>query len=115
MANQEEKQQELLPPITNTNCHVLIFGSSGSGKTIFLKQYLDQTEYDYIVFGCDASEFQDYRYVEIKQLEKIKSESLVDKTITSDDAVAYKNLETKVEHLFRFRRHHNIQVLYLAH
>ena len=80
-----------------------------------MKQYLDQTEYDYFVFSRDASEFQDYRYVEIKQLEKIKIESLANKTITSDDAVAYKNLKTKVEHLFRFRRHHNKQVLYLAH
>ena len=27
----------------------------------------------------------------------------------------YKNLKTKVEDLFRFGRHHGIQVIYLAH
>ena len=32
-----------------------------------------------------------------------------------DNAGAYKSLETKVEDLFRCGRHHNIQVIYLAH
>ena len=35
--------------------------------------------------------------------------------IILDDAGAYKSLKTKVEDLFRFGRHHNIQVIYLAH
>ena len=34
LTNQEE-QQELTPPITTTNCHFLLFGSSGSEKTSF--------------------------------------------------------------------------------
>ena len=49
------------------------------------------------------------------QLEKIESESLANKTIILDDAGAYRNLKTKVEDLFRFGRHHIIQVIYLAH
>ena len=32
-----------------------------------------------------------------------------------DNAGAYKSPKTKVEDLFRFGRHHNIQVVYLAH
>ena len=42
-------------------------------------------------------------------------EQLANKTINLDDAGAYKNLKTKVEDLFRFGRHHNIQVFYIAH
>ena len=49
LTNQEE--QELTQGASNTNCHFLIFGSSGSGKTSFLKHYLDQTKSNFIVFG----------------------------------------------------------------
>ena len=31
-------------PITNTNCHMLIYGTSGSGKTSNLEHYLNQTK-----------------------------------------------------------------------
>ena len=37
------------------------------------------------------------------------------KTIILDDAGANKSLKTKVEDLFRIGRHHNIQVIHLAH
>ena len=49
LTNQEE-EQELIPPISNTNCHFLIFGSSGSRKTSFLKYFLDQTKSNFIIF-----------------------------------------------------------------
>ena len=49
------------------------------------------------------------------QLEKLEIESLAIRTIFLDEAGAYKNPKTKVEDLFRFGRHHNIQVIYLAH
>ena len=49
------------------------------------------------------------------QLEKIGIESLANKTNILDDAGAFKQLRTKVEDLFRFGRHNNIQVIYLAH
>ena len=51
LTNQEE-EQEITSPIINTggalhsNCLFLIFGSSGSGKTSFVKHYLNQTESD---------------------------------------------------------------------
>ena len=48
------------------------------------------------------------------QLENIEIEKLANRTISLDDAGAYKNLRTKVEDLLRFGRHHNIQVIYLA-
>ena len=49
------------------------------------------------------------------QLENIGIEQLANKTVILDDAGAYKNLKTKVKDLFRFGRHHQIQVIYLAH
>ena len=45
LTNQEE-EQEITPAVNNTNCHFSIFGRSGSGKTSFLKYYLDQTKSD---------------------------------------------------------------------
>ena len=113
LTNQEE-HQELTPPITKTNCHFLKLGRYASEKTSFLKHYLDQTKSDYIGFGHDANEFHDNRFVQILQLEQIKTETLANKTIFLDDAGGYKNLKTKVEDLFRFGRHHNIQEIYLA-
>ena len=49
------------------------------------------------------------------QLKNIGIEQLANKIVVLDDAGAYKNLKTKIEDLFRFGRHHNIQVIYLAH
>ena len=100
--------------ITNTNSHMLIYGTSGSGETSFLKYYFDQTKTHFLVFGRDGNEFKD-NYIPLLQLEKIEIESLANRTIILDNAGAYKNLRTKVEDLFRFGRHHNIQVIYLAH
>ena len=91
-----------------------MYGTSGSGKTSFLKYYLDQIKSDFIVFGGDEAEFPG-RFVQKLQLENITIESLAGKTIILDDAGAYNQLKTKVEHLFRFGRHLNIQVIYLAH
>ena len=113
ITNQPEKRSPSEPNI-NTNSHMLIYGSSGSGKTSFLKSYLDQTKTNFPVFGRDETEFND-NYVPLLQLEKIEIEKLANITIILDDAGAYKNLRTKVEDLFRFGRHHYLQVIYLAH
>ena len=110
----QPKEEPQLKPITNTNCHTLFYGTSGSGKTSFLKFYLEQTISNFIVFGRDETEFSD-NYVSLLQLENINIELLAIKTINLDDVGAFKQLRTKVEHLFRFRWHHNIQVIYLAH
>ena len=37
----QPKDEPQVKPITNTNCHFLVYGTSGSGKTSFLKYYLD--------------------------------------------------------------------------
>ena len=94
---------------------MLIYGSSASGKTSFLKYYLSRVKSNYVVFGRDGEEFPASNFVPLLQLEKIVIESLANKIVLLDDAGAYKNLKTKVEVLFRFGRRHNIQVIYLAH
>ena len=88
---------------------MLIYGTKGSGKTYFLKCCLDQTKSNFIVFGRDETEFPSDWYVPLLQLEKYDKEKLANKTVILDDAGA------KVEDLFRFGRHHNVQVIYLAH
>ena len=93
---------------------MLIYGTSGSGKTSVLKYYLDQIKSNFIVFGRDENEFKD-NYIPLLQLEYIDIEKLAHRTIILDDAGAYKNLKTKVEDLFRLGRHHNTQVIFLAH
>ena len=90
-------------------------GSTGSGKTSFLKYHLNQNKSKFIVFGRDRTEFHYDRCVPLLQLQKFDIESFACKTINLDNEGAYKNLETKSEDLFRFGRHHNLQVLYLAH
>ena len=87
----------------------------GRRRLVSFKHYLSQTKSDHIVFGRDANEFRDNRYVELLQLEKIKTDSLANETIILDHAGAYKNPQTKIEDFFRFGRHHNIQEMYLAY
>ena len=98
---------------------MLIYGSSTSGNTSFLKHYLTQIaelrKRSYVVFGRDGNEFPASNFVPLLQLEKIGIQSLANKIVVLDDAGAYKSLKTKVEDLFRFGRHHGIQVIYLAH
>ena len=101
------------------NSHFIIYGSSGSGKTSFLKHYLAQVaelrQRNYVVFGRDEREFPSQNFVPLLQLEKVSIESLTNKIVVLDDAGAYKSLKTKVEDLFRYGRHMGIQVIYLAH
>ena len=104
----------------NNNSHFIIYGSSGSGKTSFLKHYLAQatanaTPRTYIVFGRDERDFPSQNFVPLLQLENVSIEQLANRIVILDDAGAYKSLKTKVEDLFRYGRHHQIQVVYLAH
>ena len=94
---------------------MLIYRSSASGKTSFLKHYLTQIQRRYVVFGRDEKEFPASNFLPLLQLEKIGIESIANKIVVLDDAGAYKSLKTKVEDLFRFGRHHGIVVIYLAH
>ena len=48
-------------------------------------------------------------------LPNFDTQKLANKTVILDNSGAFKQLKTKVEDLFRFGRHHNIQVIYLAH
>ena len=108
---------------SHCNAHFIIYGSSGSGKTSFLKHYLAQRPHDkscdsprsYLVFGRDEREFPSQNFVPLLQLEKVSIESFANKIVVLDDAGAYKNLRLKGEDLFRFGRHLGIQVIYLAH
>ena len=86
-------------PVSNTNKHMLIYGTSGSGKTSFLKYYLNQTKSIFIVIGRDETELNYDRGVPLLQLEKFDIESLANITIILDDAAAYKNLKKKSRRL----------------
>ena len=110
LTNQEE-EQKLTQVASNTNCHFLKFGSSGSGRTSFLKYCLDQTKLKFIVFGRDSTEYHEQNFIPLLQLEKFNFESLANKTVILDDTGAYKSPKTKFEALFRFGRHHDIQVI----
>ena len=117
LTNQEREAAatEDIPVLKNTNCHCLIYGTSGSGKTSFLKHYLALRQADYLVFGRDEREFPSKNFINLLHFENLSIEQLANKTVILDDAGAYKSLKTKVEDLFRYGRHHNIQVIYLTH
>ena len=74
----------------NNNSHFIIYGSSGSGKTSFLKHYLAQRPRDksrtYVVFGRDEREFPSQNFVPLLQVEKVGIESLTNKIVVLDDA-----------------------------
>ena len=73
---------------------MLIYGTRGSGRTSFLKYYLDQTKSNLIVFSRNETGFPD-NFVPLLQLENINFESLANMTIILDNAGAYKNLKQK--------------------
>ena len=100
---------------SHSNSHFIIYGSSGSGKTSSPKHYLTHTPRTYVVFGRDEREFPSQNFAPLLQLENVSIEQLANKIVILDDAGAYKSLKTKVEDLFRYGRHHQIQVIYLAH
>ena len=87
---------------------MLIYGTSGSGETDFLKYYLTKSKSSFTVSGRDETGFHYDNHVPLLQLEKFEIESLGTRTINLDNAGAYKNLKTKVEDVFRFGRHNNI-------
>ena len=126
LTNQEREATIEESPHTaspHNNSHFIIYGSSGSGKTSFLKHYLAianaRNQRTYVVFGRDEREFPSQNFVPLLQLEKVSiaelCKQLANKIVVLDDAGAYKNLKTKVEDLFRYGRHLGIQVIYLAH
>ena len=47
LTNQPEEVSQSIP-VSNTNCSMLIYSTSGSGKTSSLKHYLDQTKPNFI-------------------------------------------------------------------
>ena len=105
---------------SHSNSHFIIYGSSGPGKTSFLKHYLahataNATPRTYVNFGRDEREFPSQNFAPLLQLENVSIEQLADKIVILDDAGAYKSLKTKVEDLLRYGRHHQIQVIYLAY
>ena len=81
LTNQEQGEaaqqgEALTQPVSNThtNCHLLINGSSASGKASFLKHCVSHVsalrKSNYVVFGRDESEFPPSNFVPLLQLEK---------------------------------------------
>ena len=93
----------------------MVYGASGSGKTNFLKWYLNTLNLDYIVFARDESEWSSDKFINYDTLLQINFKKINNKTIILDDLGAFKNLKTKVEELFNYGRHNNLQIIYLAH
>ena len=71
----------------HSNSHFIIYGSSGSGKTSFLKHFLTHTARTYVVFGRDESEFPSQNIAPLLQLENVSIEELANKIVILDDAV----------------------------
>ena len=113
----QEREQEIKEKTDDAynNSHFIIYGSSGSGKTSFLKHYLTQVQQSYLVFGRDEREFPSPNFAPLQQLANVSIGQLANKIVILDDAGAFKNLKTNIEDLFRFGRHHQIQVICLAH
>ena len=92
LTNQEREQEikESREESPHNKSHFIIYGSSGSGKTSFLKQYLAQRPHDssrsYLVFERDEREFPSQNFVPLLQLEKVGIESLTNKIVVLDDA-----------------------------
>ena len=101
MTNQKEPEQPVAP-ISNTNGHLLVYGSSGSGKTSFLKHYLNETKANFIVFGRNSTEFHEQTFLNLLQLEIINMQDLENKAVRLDNAGAFKKLKTKEEDLFKY-------------
>ena len=74
LTNQEQQGEALTQPVSNTNCHMLIYGSSASGKTSFLKYYLSRVaelrKSSFVVFRRNEEEFPASNFVHLLQLEK---------------------------------------------
>ena len=98
------------------NSHFILYGSTGSGKTSFLKHFLTKNIInDFLVFGRDPKEWEKDVFIDVHNFGKINIDNIENKTIILDDAGAYTNLKKNVEDFFRNGRHNNIQVIYLAH
>ena len=97
------------------NSHFILYGSTGSGKTSFLKHYLTKNKInDFLVFGRHPNEWDPKNFIPVLNFSKVNMDNLCNKTIILDDAGAYKELKTNVEDFFRNGRHNNLQIIYLA-
>ena len=110
---------ELRPKAINRseNSHMLVYGQSGSGKTTFIKHYIKNID-KFIIFTLSMDDWENKENIFdlssfpnlINNIDQINSY-----TIVIDDAGNNKELKELVSKLFTIGRHHNIQVIYVAH
>ena len=107
-----EVQSEVIDK--NKNTHILLLGGLDTGKTYFVKRYLEKNHITkYKVFCLDTDEWPDH--VIETGIEKLNHlESLKDYTIILDDQGNMK-LDKQVANIISKGRHFNIQLIFLAH
>ena len=72
----EPKREDNIAPVRYTNSHPLLYGTTGCGKSDFLKHHLDQNKTSHLVLGRDENQLHENN-VPLLHLENINFDSFV--------------------------------------
>ena len=97
---------------------MLVYGQSGSGKTTFIKHYIKNIN-NVLIFTLSFDDWPS-THENVFNLDNLQNlinniDQINGYTIVIDDAGNNKELKELVSKLFTIGRHHNIQVIYVAH
>jgi hypothetical protein len=111
----EEVESEIIDKTKNT--HLLIYGASKTGKTYFVKRYLEKNNiFNYKVLAINTDEWDHTKLLNIEEFRDINyiTSKYFGYTIVIDDHANMK-LGSIVSDLITKGRHFNIQLIFLAH